>query len=447
MQPRSPSTRRSSPTTCSGPRSIDDPGFDPSEVGRLRRARRAPGLRRLRARAARRQLARVHARRVRREGRAALPLQPALPRRPATARSAVVVGAGFAGLAAADALAARRLGRRRARGARPRRRARLVGAARTAASSSSARSSCCPGYDVLRETSRRGSGSTLHEKGTLYGDREPARRRRSRARSSLAAVDVLADGRRRLDRRRARRRSTSPRRTRGDRRTARRLDGRTSSTTSRRRSSPTAPPVRRLRRHSVAGGNDRIALALAAGLDVRLGSPRATSVRVERARASTVDGRDCDACVLATPAPATLAIAFDPPLPAWKRDALAAVRYGQAAKLFLPLEHAVEPSATLSVPDRFWTWTQHGLAVASSFAGHRRGARAARGRRGPGALGRRRARACAPTSPTPTRRRSSSTWPEGAYGARLAARRRSARRAASGRCSSRASTRPAPGTR
>ena len=41
-------------TTCSGPRSIADPGFDPSEVVEFSRARRPPGLRGLRARAARR---------------------------------------------------------------------------------------------------------------------------------------------------------------------------------------------------------------------------------------------------------------------------------------------------------------------------------------------------------------------------------------------------------
>ena len=46
-----------------------------------------------------------------------------------------------------------------------------------------------------------------------------------------------------------------------------------------------------------------------------------------------------------------------------------AVRYGQAAKLFLPLAAPAPPSQTLSVPLRFWTWTQHGVPAASSFAG------------------------------------------------------------------------------
>src|SRR5262249_40282285 len=119
--------------------------------------------------------------------------------------------------------------------------------------------------------------------------------------------------------------------------------------------------------HSITGGNDRIAVALAEPLDVRLG---AAVERIEWS-ASGVDiaGTAADACIVAAPAPAALVIEFDPPLPAWKRAALAGVRYGHAAKLFLPLDHAVEPSATLSVPERFWTWTQYGVAVASSFAG------------------------------------------------------------------------------
>ena len=53
---------------------------------------------------------------------------------------------------------------------------------------------------------------------------------------------------------------------------------------------------------------------------------------------------------------------------------LAGVRYGQAAKLFLSLAAPAPPSQTLSVPLRFWTWTQRGadgepLPAACSFAG------------------------------------------------------------------------------
>lgn len=133
--------------------------------------------------------------------------------------------------------------------------------------------------------------------------------------------------------------------------------------------------------HSVAGGNQRIALELAArlGAAVRLGvavehvswsAGEATSVRV-RAGGDVVDA---DAAVIAAPASVIDRIAFDPPLPPSKARALAAVRYGQAAKLFLPLDEPAAPSATLSVPDRFWTFTQRApdgspLPVAGSFAG------------------------------------------------------------------------------
>jgi monoamine oxidase len=132
--------------------------------------------------------------------------------------------------------------------------------------------------------------------------------------------------------------------------------------------------------HGIAGGNQELAHALARVLGdrVHLNAP------VERidwsshgavVRAAGAE-HPADSCVIAAPARQALELAFDPPLPGWKRAALAAVRYGDAAKLFLPLAVPVEPSATLSVPGRFWTWTQHApdgspLPVASSFAATR----------------------------------------------------------------------------
>jgi monoamine oxidase len=123
--------------------------------------------------------------------------------------------------------------------------------------------------------------------------------------------------------------------------------------------------------HGIVGGNDRIALGLAERLDVRMSTPVSRVAWSDRGVVLRVGGDEvaADACVIATPAPHALELEWDPPLPGWKRDALAAVRYGQAAKLFLPLASQVPPSQTLSVPLRFWTWTQHGTAVASSFAG------------------------------------------------------------------------------
>lgn len=126
--------------------------------------------------------------------------------------------------------------------------------------------------------------------------------------------------------------------------------------------------------HGIAGGNQQLADAM--GQDTHL------STRVDRIvwseggviiRAGGAE-IEADACVVAVPAFALDGIEFDPPLPEWKLRALAGVRYGRAAKLFLPLASPSAPSATLSVPDRFWTYTQLApagtpLPVACSFAG------------------------------------------------------------------------------
>ena len=79
-------------------------------------------------------------------------------------------------------------------------------------------------------------------------------------------------------------------------------------------------------------------------------------------------------CVVALPASMIGTVAFDPPLPAALGDAFAAVRYGHAAKLFVPLRHAAQPSAVMSVPERYWCWTATGAGgepqpVVSCFAG------------------------------------------------------------------------------
>ena len=78
--------------------------------------------------------------------------------------------------------------------------------------------------------------------------------------------------------------------------------------------------------------------------------------------------------LLAVPASVIGRIRFDPPLPAWKTEALARVAYGHAAKLFVPLRQVPPPSAVLSVPDHYWTWTATGAdgavqPVVSAFAG------------------------------------------------------------------------------
>ena len=128
----------------------------------------------------------------------------------------------------------------------------------------------------------------------------------------------------------------------------------------------------------VEGGNDRIARELAAGLGgrVHLASP------VRRVAWSEGDVRIragshlavADAAVVAVPARALGAISFDPPLPDATVAATRGVRYGQAAKLFVALGAPAPPSATLSVPQRFWCWTQLGAGgvrapFVAAFAG------------------------------------------------------------------------------
>lgn len=114
--------------------------------------------------------------------------------------------------------------------------------------------------------------------------------------------------------------------------------------------------------YSVEGGNDRIAreTAVRLGDSVHLASPVrrvAWSGHEVRIRAGS-HVAVADAAVLAVPAAALGAISFDPPLPDATAAAMRGVRYGQAAKLFVALGAPAPPSATLSVPKRFWCWTQ-----------------------------------------------------------------------------------------
>jgi monoamine oxidase len=112
---------------------------------------------------------------------------------------------------------------------------------------------------------------------------------------------------------------------------------------------------------TVEGGNDRLARELAAGLggEVHLSAP-VSAVAWSSERAVGVRAGACewvaDAAVIAVPAAVLDVIAFDPPIPRVK----AAVRYGQAAKLFVRLRAPSPPSEVLSVPERYWCYTQLG---------------------------------------------------------------------------------------
>lgn len=114
--------------------------------------------------------------------------------------------------------------------------------------------------------------------------------------------------------------------------------------------------------HRIAGGNQRLALAMADALGwdrVKLSTPAlALDRRGDRIRVVT-RGRsiDADKVVLAVPLTVLRGLAIDPPLPEWKLEALAKVEVGQAAKLHIPLAVTAPTSAVMSVPDRYWCWT------------------------------------------------------------------------------------------
>jgi monoamine oxidase len=130
---------------------------------------------------------------------------------------------------------------------------------------------------------------------------------------------------------------------------------------------------------SIAGGNQGLALALAEtlGSSIHLGEQVMSIHWDERVRIGSRAGElEADVAVVAVPASVLGKIAFEPALPAEVADPLGSVEYGDAAKLFVPLTRIAAPSAVLNVPERYWTWTATGdgdepQPVVSAFAGSR----------------------------------------------------------------------------
>jgi monoamine oxidase len=132
---------------------------------------------------------------------------------------------------------------------------------------------------------------------------------------------------------------------------------------------------------SIAGGNQRLPLALAEELGdavhtgaavraIEWAAAAEDGVRV----ATEADTVEADIAVVAVPASTLDRVSFDPPLPDPLRQALGGVEYGHAAKLFVPLRAPAPPSAVMNVPERYWTWTATGAGdepqpVVSAFAG------------------------------------------------------------------------------
>ena len=129
---------------------------------------------------------------------------------------------------------------------------------------------------------------------------------------------------------------------------------------------------------SIAGGNGRLPRALAEELGdaLHLGSPVQRIAWSEDGVRVAADGADleAEACVVAVPPALIDSIQFEPVLPAALVQAFGAIEMGQAAKLFVPLRRPAGPSAVMSVPERYWSWTATGAGdavqpVVSCFAG------------------------------------------------------------------------------
>jgi monoamine oxidase len=116
--------------------------------------------------------------------------------------------------------------------------------------------------------------------------------------------------------------------------------------------------------HTLAGGNMRIAEALGAelGQSLHLSSPvrrvrwSESSVNVATDQAEI----EVDAAVVAIPTAPLAELEFDPPLDGATAEALRAVTYGHNSKLFIQMRRPAAPSAIMSVAGHFWTYTQLG---------------------------------------------------------------------------------------
>jgi monoamine oxidase len=288
-----------------------------------------------------------------------------------------VIGAGLAGLAAADAI--RRAGAEVVvLEARDRVGGRVWSAPFAGGMAERGAEFVFSGDEVLQATARR-LGLRLYRKGTLYGDREP--------RGGPAATRAeLDDAVGRLS-------EAVPEGTVLDALASLRLTPGATEAIAARIEVSSAYPAADLDASvltetgagfgafdtfGVEGGNSRLAEALAAPLGPALltGTPVEEIAWDRRSVSVRAAGLQlwADGAVVAIPATAAAALRFDPPLPPAKAGALAQVRYGQAAKLHVPLLAPAEPSAVLAVPARYWSYTQLGpdgrpAPFAAAFAG------------------------------------------------------------------------------
>jgi monoamine oxidase len=114
--------------------------------------------------------------------------------------------------------------------------------------------------------------------------------------------------------------------------------------------------------YTVAGGNAELARALAGELGgrIHLSSPVRRMRWNEEGVTVWTDGGElaARAAVVAIPTAPLADVDFEPALRGPTAEALDSVRYGQNAKLFVRLRVPSPPSAIMSVRRRFWTYTQ-----------------------------------------------------------------------------------------
>jgi monoamine oxidase len=114
--------------------------------------------------------------------------------------------------------------------------------------------------------------------------------------------------------------------------------------------------------YTIGGGNAELAHALAGQLGgaVHLSSPVRRLRWGDHGVTVGIDGGELDAhaAVIAVPTAPLSEISFEPPLHGPTAEALASVRYGENAKLFVALRAPIPPSAIMSVRDRYWSYTQ-----------------------------------------------------------------------------------------
>jgi monoamine oxidase len=132
--------------------------------------------------------------------------------------------------------------------------------------------------------------------------------------------------------------------------------------------------------HRVSGGNQGIAIGLAAELGerVRLGTPARTIQSHDDGVTVRTDAGDIEADRVVVAVPVTLLGDLGLDVPSWKQAAWAGAVMGHAAKLHVALTARPEASAVMSVPGRYWSWTARDASgqvapVLNCFAGSPRG--------------------------------------------------------------------------